>query len=101
MQNVKLSEEIYEDKESGDGTKRTESIMELYITRFDHLTTIECRAINSAMNEPLKATIQFKVLCKLNEKHHQIFILGLILKLIFSTHFSFSSFTCYHEDNIH
>ncbi|XP_015793574.1 hemicentin-2 isoform X3 [Tetranychus urticae] len=62
MQNVKLSEEIYEDKESGDGTKRTESIMELYITRFDHLTTIECRAINSAMNEPLKATIQFKVL---------------------------------------
>ena len=64
MSNVKISEEIYEDKDSNDGTKRTESIMEVYITRYDHLSTIECRAINPAMNEPIKATIQFKVLCK-------------------------------------
>ncbi|XP_053205709.1 uncharacterized protein LOC128390045 isoform X4 [Panonychus citri] len=62
MSNVKISEEIYEDKDSNDGTKRTESIMEFYITRYDHLSTIECRAINPAMNEPIKATIQFKVL---------------------------------------
>lgn len=46
-----------------DGTVTSRSIIEIMVTRFDHLATIECGVINIAMQQPLVQSIEMKVLC--------------------------------------